>query len=166
MVWGRGGDFGLELDLEKEIRSRPWIRMFCAPLNGKSRAICCENSSETSLETATCWPLPSSPLGLTESPLPPSHCFSLSVLFWLVNLNGVLLQFLAMRLGWLEFSLCPNYQDLGQGDKGVAEDEMLGWHHWLNEHELEQTPGEIVKDREAWCAEVHGVEKSRTWLGS
>ena len=106
-------------------------------------------------------------LGLTESPLPPSHCFSLSVLFWLVNLNRVLLlQFLAMRLGWLEFFLCPNYQDLGQGDKGVAEDEMVGWHHWLNEHELEQTPGEIVKDREAWRAEVHGVAKSRTWLGS
>ena len=23
---------------------------------------------------------------------------------------------------------------------------------------------EIVKDREAWCASVHGVSKSRTWL--
>ena len=25
-------------------------------------------------------------------------------------------------------------------------------------------PQEIVKDREAWCASVHGVTKSRTWL--
>ena len=27
----------------------------------------------------------------------------------------------------------------GQEEKGVTEDEMVGWHHWLNEHEFEQT---------------------------
>ena len=25
---------------------------------------------------------------------------------------------------------------------------------------------EIVKDREAWCATVHGIAKSQTWLSS
>ena len=29
----------------------------------------------------------------------------------------------------------------GQEEKGVREDEMIGWHHWLNGHESEQTPG-------------------------
>ena len=26
-------------------------------------------------------------------------------------------------------------------EKGTTEDEMIGWHHWLNGHEFEQTPG-------------------------
>ena len=32
--------------------------------------------------------------------------------------------------------------DAGQEEKGMTEDEMVGWHHWLNEHEFEQTPGD------------------------
>ena len=27
-------------------------------------------------------------------------------------------------------------------EKGITEDEMVGWHHWLNGHEFEQTPGD------------------------
>ena len=33
-------------------------------------------------------------------------------------------------------------KDLGQEEKGVTEDEMVGWHHWLNGHEFEKTPGD------------------------
>ena len=29
----------------------------------------------------------------------------------------------------------------GQEENGVTEDEMIGWHHWLNGHESEQTLG-------------------------
>ena len=43
----------------------------------------------------------------------------------------------------------------------VTEDEMVGWNHGLSRHEFEQLQ-EIVKDREAWHAAVHGVAKSRT----
>ena len=28
-----------------------------------------------------------------------------------------------------------------QEEKGMTEDEMVGWHHWLNGHKFEQTPG-------------------------
>ena len=28
-------------------------------------------------------------------------------------------------------------KDWGQEEKGMTEDEMVGWHHWLNGHELE-----------------------------
>ena len=33
-------------------------------------------------------------------------------------------------------------KDWGQEEKGAAEDEMVGWHHRLNGHDSEQTPGD------------------------
>ena len=32
-------------------------------------------------------------------------------------------------------------RDWGQEEKGTTEDEMVGWHHWLNGHEFGWTPG-------------------------
>jgi len=32
-------------------------------------------------------------------------------------------------------------RDWGQEEKGPTEDEMAGWHHWLDGHEFEWTPG-------------------------
>ena len=43
----------------------------------------------------------------------------------------------------------------------MTEDEMVGWHHGLNGHELKK-PREMVKDREAWSTAVHGVAKILT----
>ena len=40
---------------------------------------------------------------------------------------------------------------------------MVGWHHQIEGHESEQTP-EMVKEREAWRAAVHGVTKSEAQL--
>ena len=34
------------------------------------------------------------------------------------------------------------WKDWGQEEKGVTEDEMVGWHHWLNGREFEQTAGD------------------------
>ena len=31
-------------------------------------------------------------------------------------------------------------KDWGQEEKGMTEDEMVGWHHWLNGHEFGETP--------------------------
>ena len=41
----------------------------------------------------------------------------------------------------------------------MTEDEMVGWHHQLNGHYLNQL-WEVVIDREAWPLVVHRVAKS------
>ena len=50
-------------------------------------------------------------------------------------------------------------RDWGQEEKGMPEDEMAGWHHRLDGHGFE-----VVMDREAWRAAIHGVAKSQTRL--
>ena len=49
-------------------------------------------------------------------------------------------------------------EDWGQEEKGVTEDKTVGWHHWLNGHELSKL-WETVKDREAWSTAVHGSQR-------
>ena len=49
-------------------------------------------------------------------------------------------------------------KDWRQEEKGMTEDEMVGWHHRLNGHEFEQTPGDgegqgSLVCYSAWCHE-------------
>ena len=53
-------------------------------------------------------------------------------------------------------------RDWGQEEKGTTEDEMAGWHHRLNGHEFEWTPG--VGDRQGGlaCCDSRGRKESDT----
>ena len=58
---------------------------------------------------------------------------------------------------WLIWKDPDAGKDTRQEEKGKREDEMVGWHHWLNGHEFEQALGD-AKDWEA----VHEVAKNWT----
>ena len=74
---------------------------------------------------------------------------------------------LSTLITWWKSQLTGKDPDAGkdwrQEEKGTTEDEMVGWHHWINGHEFEQAQ-EILKDGENWRATVHGVTKSGTCL--
>ena len=54
-------------------------------------------------------------------------------------------------------------KDRRQEEKGMTEDEMVGWHHSMDSMDMSLSKlQELVKDREAWHAVAHGVTKSRT----
>ena len=42
---------------------------------------------------------------------------------------------------WLIWKDPDSGKDWGQEEKGMTENEMVGWHHWLNWHEFEQALG-------------------------
>ena len=67
------------------------------------------------------------------------------------------------RVDSLEKIWC--WEGLGQEEKGTTEDEIAGWHHRLTRLDVSLSElRELVMDREAWRAVIHGVAKSRTRL--
>ena len=59
-------------------------------------------------------------------------------------------------------------KDWGQDEKDVTEDEMVGWHHWLNGHESEQTPGNSEGQGSLECCSPWGCQELDTneWLNN
>ena len=59
-------------------------------------------------------------------------------------------------------------KDWGQEEKGMTEDEMVGWHHQHNGHEFEQTPGDGEGQGSLACCSPWVCKESdmTEWLNS
>ena len=53
-------------------------------------------------------------------------------------------------------------------EKGTTEDEMVGWQHWLNGHEFDQTVGDSEGQGSLACYSSWGLKESNTseWLNN
>ena len=60
----------------------------------------------------------------------------------------------------------PNALKDWRQEKGTTEDEMVGWHHWLNGHEFEQAPGDGEGQGNLACCSSRGHKESdmTEWL--
>ena len=75
----------------------------------------------------------------------------------LCSLEGMVLRLKLQHFGpphaksWLIWKDPDAGRDWGQDEKGMAEDEMVRWHHRFNGHEFEQTPGDSERQRSLVC---------------
>ena len=63
---------------------------------------------------------------------------------------------------WLTGKSPDAGRDWGQDEKGMTEDEMAGWHHWLNGHEFGWTPGVGDGQGGLACCDSWGRKESDT----
>ena len=54
------------------------------------------------------------------------------------------------------------WERLKAGGEGMTEDEMVGWHHWLNGHEFEQASGDGEGQGSLVCCSPWGHKESDT----
>ena len=68
---------------------------------------------------------------------------------------------------WLIWKDPDAGKDWGQEEKGMTEDEMVGWHHWFNGHEFESTAGVWWTGRLAccspWCHKESDTAEQLNW---
>ena len=85
-----------------------------------------------------------------------------------ISLEGMMLKLKLQYFGhliaksWLIGKDSDPQRDWGQEEEGTTEDEMAGWHHRLNGHEFEWTPGDGDGQGGLACCDSWGCKESDT----
>ena len=86
------------------------------------------------------------------------------------SLEGLILKLKLQYFGhldaksWLIWKDPDAGKDWRQEEKGTTEDEMVGWHHWLNGHEFEQAPGVGDGQGSLACCNPRGHRVGHDWV--
>ena len=64
---------------------------------------------------------------------------------------------------WLTGEDSDTGKDWRQEEKGVTEDEMVGWHHWLSGHKSEQTLGDSEGQGSLACCTLWSRRVRHDW---
>ena len=65
---------------------------------------------------------------------------------------------------WLTGKDPDSGKDWRQEEKGMTEDGVVGWHHWLNGHEFEQAPGVHDGQGSLACCSLWGHRVKHDWV--
>ena len=81
------------------------------------------------------------------------------------SLEGLMLKLKLQYLAtWCEEQLIRKDPDAGedwrQEEKGMTEDEMVGWHHWLNGHEFQRVMGDGEGQEDLTRCSLRGLKES------
>ena len=77
-----------------------------------------------------------------------------------ISLEGMILKLKLQELTHWKRPWC--WAGLGAGGEGTTEDEMAGWHHWLDAHEFGWTPGVADGQGGLACWDSWGCKESDT----
>ena len=98
------------------------------------------------------------------------HVWANSLIPWIRSAESNVMRYARLGLGFLTGKDFDAGRVWGQEEKGTTEDEMAGWHHWLNERESEWTPGVDDGQGGLVCCDSWGRKESDTterlnWTG-
>ena len=87
------------------------------------------------------------------------------------SLEGLMLKLKLQCFGhlmWTDISFLDAGKDWGQKEKRASDDEVSGWHHWCNGHELGQTRGDDEGEGSLACCSPWRHKESDTtgWLNN